>query len=78
MSGQMFNVNTQERFITIRQNKVRDTTTNLICDNVIIEPPLLPLSGESLSERKVNIQDSTRVDLNTRRFWIAKQKTFLT
>ena len=66
-------------FISIRHNQVRDTTTNLlkmICNDVKIEPPPLPLSGESLSERTANIQDSARVDLSARGFWIAGQKVF--
>ena len=66
-------------FISIRHNQVRDTTKNLlkmICNDVKIEPPQLPLSGESLSERTANIQDSARVDLSARGFWIAGQKIF--
>ena len=47
----------------------------MICDDVKIEPPLFPLSGESLSERTDNIQDSEQVDLSARAFWIAGQKT---
>ena len=35
----------------------------MICSNVKIEPPLLPLSGESLSDRTANIRGSARVDL---------------
>ena len=53
-------------FITSRYNQVRGTTANLlkmICSNVKIEPPLLPLSGESLWDRTANIRGSARVDL---------------
>ena len=62
-------------FITIRHIQVRDTTANFLkmtCNDV----SLLPLSGESLSERKANIQDSAQVNLSARGFWIAGQKTF--
>ena len=50
-------------FIAIRHNQVRDTTTNLlkmIYRDVKIEVPLLPFSGESLSERADNTPDSAR------------------
>ena len=53
-------------FITIRHNQVRYITANLlkiISNDVKIEAPLLPLSGESLSERTANIQDSAWADL---------------
>ena len=59
------------RFIKIRHNQVRDTTAKLlkfICNDVKIEPPLLPLSGASLSERTACIQDTARVDLTVRGF----------
>ena len=48
-------------FITIRHNQVSETTANLIkmiCKDLKIKPPLLPLSGKSLSERTANIQDT--------------------
>ena len=81
--GQKFNVHTlsckKGGFITIWHNQVTGTTTNLlkiICTDVKTETPLLPLSGESLSERTGNIQYSACADLRAIWFWIAKEKTF--
>ena len=77
--GQKFNVHTlsckKGGFITIWHNQVTGTTTNLlkiICTDVKTETPLLPLSGESLSERTGNIQYSACADLRAICFWIAK------
>ena len=82
--GQKFNVEhalscKKGGFVTIRHNKVRDITANLlkiICNDVQVEPTLLPLSGESFVERTANLQDSARVDVSARGFWIAGQKAF--
>ena len=81
MRGQKFNVEhalscKKGGFINIRHNQVKDITANLlkiICHNVKIKPPLLPLSGESLLERTANIQYSAWVDMCVRRFWIVGQ-----
>ena len=64
----------KEGFIIITCDQIRDTASNLlkmICNDVKIEPPLLSLSDESLSEITANIQDSTRG------FWFAQRKAFL-
>ena len=66
-------------FITIRHNQVRETTANLIkmiCKDLKIKPPLRPLSGKSLSERTANIQDTARVDLSAKGFWMAGRNAF--
>ena len=66
-------------FVTIRHNKVRDITATLlkiICNDVQIELPLLPLSSKNFFERTANIEDSARVDVSARGFWIAGQKAF--
>ena len=43
-----------------------------------IETSLLQRSDESTSERKTNVQDGARVDLNGIRFWITDQRHFFT
>jgi len=63
----------------IRHNKLRDITAQLlskVCNNVSIEPPLQPLSGERLTPQTANQQDDTRADIHARGFWGQQQKCF--
>ena len=44
-------------FVTIRHNDLRGLTANLIsnvCNDVEVEPKLLPVAGENFSNRKSN------------------------
>ena len=48
-------------FPTIRHNEIRDITATLlteVCHNVATEPPLQPLTGETLTARSANTNDS--------------------
>ena len=42
-----------------------------ICHDVLIEPTLQQLTGESLHERTANITDDARLDIAARGFWIS-------
>ena len=53
-------------FPTIRHNDIRDFTAELmseVCHDVSTEPPLQPLSGESLSLRTANQDVGARLDI---------------
>ena len=66
-------------FISLRHNQIRDLTANLpktICHDVLIEPTLQQLTGESLHERTANITDDARLDIAARGFWISGQGAF--
>ena len=59
-------------FPTIRHNDIRDLTAELmseVCHDVSTEPPLQPLSGESLSLRTANQDVSARLDIKASGFW---------
>ena len=56
----------------LRHNELRDITAQFldkICPNVIVEPTLQPLSGESLSYRTSNTEDGARLDVAATSFW---------
>jgi len=55
-------------FPTICYNKVHDITVSLLCSNVATEPPLQPLSGESMIAHSANTDDGARVDIYARGF----------
>ena len=66
-------------FPTIRHNGIRNITASLlteVCNNVTTEPPLQPLSGESMTVRSANTNDGTRVDIRARGFWNVSQDAF--
>ena len=51
---------------------MRDLTANLlskVCNNVVIEPHLQPLSGETLQYKTANRDDSARLDIAANGFW---------
>ena len=55
-----------------RHNHLRDLTATLLTEvasNVGVEPPLLPLTGESLRYRSANTEDRARVDVEAHGFW---------
>ena len=69
----------QFRLTSLRHNQIRDLTANLlktICHDVLIEPTLQQLTGESLHERTANITNDARVDIAARGFWISGQRAF--
>ena len=66
-------------FISLCHNQIRDLAANLlktICHDVLIEPTLQQLTGESLHERTANITDDARLDIAARGFWISGQRAF--
>ena len=59
-------------FIISRHNGIRDLTARLlgeVCHHVMIEPPLQPLSGESLHPRSAVSSDNARLDISADGFW---------
>ena len=66
-------------FVTIRHNDVRDLTANIlseVCYDTEIEPTLVPLSGEDLSNRTANRSNKARLDVRARGFWERGQQVF--
>ena len=61
----------KEGFVSLRHNQIQDLTANLLkitCHDVLMEPILQQLTGESLHERTANITDDARVDTAARGF----------
>ena len=66
-------------FPTIRHNEIRDLTASLlteVCSNVVIEPHLQPLSGETFWLASTNTDDGARLDVRARGYWNARQDAF--
>ena len=66
-------------FPTICHNEIRDITASLltkVCNNVATEPPLQPLSGESMTACSANTDDGAHVDIRARGFWNMSQDAF--
>jgi len=59
---------------------LRDFTASIlteVCDDVRVEPPLQPLTGETLRFATANREDEARVDVAATEFWGCKhQKAF--
>ena len=67
-------------FLSIRHNELRDITADLlteVCHNVLIEPPLLPLNGESLYHQTAITEDNVRDNIVMSDFWSSCQHSFL-
>ena len=63
----------------IRHNDLRNITAerlSKVCYDVAIEPPLQPLTGESVELRSANRQDEARADIHARGFWGQRQSAF--
>ena len=59
-------------YTILRHNELRDVTASLlseVCHDVQVEPPLIPLSGETLLGRSANASDEARLDIGARGFW---------
>ena len=66
-------------FIAQRHDNLRDLFTCLlsrVCKNVEAEPHLLPLTGETLTNRTGNISDEARLDVKAGGFWQRNQTAF--
>ena len=68
-------------FVTIRHNDLRDLTAKIlskVCNDIEIEPKLVPLSGEDLINRTANRSNEARLDadIRARGFWGKGQQAF--
>ena len=66
-------------FVIRRHNELRDITADLlseVCHDVCIEPPLQPLTGETLHFRSANTSDEARLDVSARSVWARNQRAF--
>ena len=64
---------------TIRHNDIRDITANWlseVCHDVEREPPLMPLTGETIIPQTANRRDDARADIRARGFWGRQQSAF--
>ena len=67
-------------FVSIRHKSICDVTAKLlhkVWQDVLLEPPLQPLTGEELSERSAMTTDEARCDVRARGFWSVGQVAFL-
>ena len=65
-------------FIHQRHDDIRDFFAKLlseVCQDVRVEPPLQPLTGERLQDR-ANSSDDARLDVSARSFWQRGQIAF--
>ena len=61
-------------------DELRDFTAEVlseVCTDVCTEPPLQPLSGETLTYATANVEDGARLDISAAGFWGGQhQKAF--
>ena len=63
----------------VRHNELRDLTATWlreVCHDVAVEPPLQPLSGESITPNSAIRGDDARADIHARGFWGRRQSAF--
>ena len=63
----------------LRHNSIRDLFAELlseVCKDVITEPPLLPLTGETLPAGS-NLSDGARLDISCRNLWSPLSKALI-
>jgi hypothetical protein len=66
-------------FINMRHDKIRDLLVEKMSEvlkDVQKEPPLTPLSGETIIPSSANREQDARCDLRARGFWIEQQNAF--
>ena len=66
-------------FIHMRHNDVRDITAQFldeICNDVRVEPPLIPVTREKLRYGTSNRSEEARLDVSARGFWNRGQRAF--
>ena len=67
-------------FPSIRHNEIHDLTANLmaeVCRDVLIEPTLQPITGETFSAMSANKEDGARLDIAADGFWGGRfERTF--
>ena len=67
-------------FVISRHNEIRDSTAmllNEVHNEVMIEPPLVPLTGELFRYRTANTTDDAKSDIAVRGFWAHGTRAFL-
>ena len=68
-------------FPSIRHNEIRDVTANLlteVCHDVLVEPDLQPLTGETLTYTTSNSTEGARLDIAVNGFWGGRyERTFM-
>ena len=66
---------------SIRHNEIRNLTAKVlteVCNDVLLEPPLQPLTGEKFPGASVNTSEGARLDISFNGFWGSKfEKTFV-
>ena len=63
----------------VHHNEIRDITAewlDRVCHDVVIEPPLQPLTGENAIPATTNRQDDARADIHACEFWGRRQSAF--
>ena len=64
----------------MRHNNIRDLTANILieagCKGVEIEPPLLPITGETFQYRSTITESSARLDVSARGLWSSFDKIY--
>ena len=66
-------------FVSIRHNDIRDFTAealNEVCNDVSVEPLLVPCTGETFTYKSANTEDYARLDVSARGFWIKGNRAF--
>ena len=66
-------------FVHRRHDAIRDMTGDLlseVCHDVCVEPPLMELTGESLTLRTANTARDARLDISARGVWTRNQRPF--
>ena len=66
-------------FVSMRHNQIRNLEAHFlseVCRDVNIEPPLLPLTGETFSHRSANTAAGARLDVSARGVWNPMDKVF--
>ena len=68
-------------FVSLRHNQVRDLTIGMLteagCKDIVSEPQLAPLTGETFYHKTANTADDARADISCRGLWNTLDKTFL-
>ena len=66
---------------SIRHNEIRNLTAKVlteVCNDVLLEPPLQPLTGERFPGASVNTSEGAHLDISFDGFWGGKfEKTFV-
>ena len=66
-------------YVHLRHNQIRDIEAKLlseVCHDVVIEPPLLPLTGKQFPLRSTNEAAEARLDVSARGVWRPMDKVF--